>query len=151
MRAISVSQDREAKFAIAIAKQESRITLNTAAMCKVTIAVPNRTPPGQAKARRFIAPDVFDFSFELVVLSREHLLKRRLADDLFIFELATVEIDDEPVSLVEHRAIDQTRRPDRGLNSHGSHLGASLFIESVRNRKSFVHVWSRLECRTVHL
>ena len=94
MRAISVSQDREAKFAIAIAKQESRITLNTAAMCKVSIAVPNLTPPGQAKAGRFIPPDVFDSSFELVVLSREHLLKRRLTDDLFIFKLASVEIHD---------------------------------------------------------
>ena len=94
MRAIPVSQDREAKFAIAIAQQESRITLNTAAMCKVTIAVPNLAPPGQAEARGFIPPDVFDSSFELVVLSSEHLLKRRLTDDLFIFELATVEIHD---------------------------------------------------------
>jgi hypothetical protein len=49
MRAISVSQDRKAKFAIAIAKQESRVTLNTAAMCKVTIAVTNLRPPGQPK------------------------------------------------------------------------------------------------------
>ena len=94
MRAISVSQDREAKFAIAIAKEESRITRNTAAMCKVTIAIPNLTPPGQAKPSRFIAPDIFDFSLELVVLSREHLLERRHTDDLFIFELAIVEIDD---------------------------------------------------------
>ena len=94
MSAIPVRQDREAKFAIAIAKQESRVTLNTAAMCKVTIAVPNLTPPGQAEAGRFIPPNLFNSSFELVVLSREHLLKRGLADDLFIFELATVEIDD---------------------------------------------------------
>ena len=94
MRPISVSQDREAEFAISITKQESRVTLNTAAMGKVTIAVPNLTPPRQAKARRFIPPDVFNSSFELVVLSREHLLKRRLTNDLFIFELATVEIGD---------------------------------------------------------
>ena len=78
----------------------------------IAIAVTYLRPPGQSEPGGFIAPKVFDFSFELIVLPREHLLQRLVADQPLVFEYTVVEIGNQPVSLIEHRAINDTRGPD---------------------------------------
>src|SRR3989442_13676317 len=85
MRAIAVSHDCKAELAIAIAKQESRITWNAATVSDVAIAVAHLRPPGQTKAGGFIAPKIFVRSFELIVLARGHLFQSRLADEPLVF------------------------------------------------------------------
>jgi hypothetical protein len=46
VRAIPVSENREAKFAIAIAEQERGIATDASAVREITIAIPNLCPPG---------------------------------------------------------------------------------------------------------
>ena len=92
MRAIAVGHDCKAELAIAIAKQESRITWNAATVSDVAIAVAYLRPPGQTEAGGFITPKIFDGSFELIVLAREHLIQSCLANQAFIFEDAAIEI-----------------------------------------------------------
>src|SRR5437016_10918934 len=59
MRAIAIGHNRKPELAIAIAKQESRITWNAAAVCDVAIAIAHFRPPSQAEPGGFIAPNVF--------------------------------------------------------------------------------------------
>ena len=94
MRAIAVGHDCKAELAIAIAKQESRITWNAATVSDVAIAVAYLRPPGQTEAGGFVTPKIFDGSFELIVLAREHLIQSRLADEPLVFEDPAVEIGD---------------------------------------------------------
>src|SRR5437763_12965979 len=94
MRAIAVRQNRKAKLAIAIAKQERSVTRNTAAVRDITIAVTNLGPPRQPETRSLISPNAFDCSFELIVLARKHLLDGLLADQPLVFVNAAVEICD---------------------------------------------------------
>ena len=134
MRAIAISQYREAKLAVAIPKQERCVSGNAAAVREVTVAVAHLHPPRQSEPRGFISPQLFNRSFELIVLSSQHLLERLLADDSFAFEDSAVQIRDQPVRLIQHRAIDQPRRPDSGFESHGRSLIAGLLIDDVGNR-----------------
>src|SRR6266540_5951777 len=122
MRPIAICQNGEAELAIPIAKQESRITGNAAAVRNVAVAVAHLRPPRQSKPSGFISPNAFYPSLELVVLARGHLLQCLLANDPFLFEGSAVEIGDQPVGLIEHRAIDNARRPDRGPKSHCCYL-----------------------------
>src|SRR5260370_24284449 len=106
MRTIAIGQNRNAELAIAITEQESRVTGNTPAVCDVAIALAHLRPPRQPEPGGFVAPNAFYPSFELVVLSSKHLLHGLLADDPFVFEDSAVEISDQPVGLIQHRAID---------------------------------------------
>src|SRR5262249_34372909 len=112
MRAVTVSQDGESEFAIAIPEQERRVTGHAPAVSKVTITVAHFGPPRQSEPGSFISPNSFNATLKLIVLAGKHLLERCLADQSFFFEDAAVEIGDEPVRLIEHRAINQSRRPD---------------------------------------
>src|SRR3989442_6700546 len=133
MRAIAVSHDCKAELAIAIAKQESRITWNAATVSDVAIAVAHLRPPGQTKAGGFITPKIFDRSFELIVLAREHLIQSRLADEPLVFEDPAVEIRNQPVRLIQHRAINDARGPDGRFESHRPNLASGLFVHHVAN------------------
>src|SRR5437764_14439649 len=92
MRAIAVRQNRKAKFAIAIAKQERSVTRNTAAVRDITIAVTNLGPPRQSKTRSLISPNGFDCSFEVIVLALKHLLDCLLAEYPLVYVQSGVDV-----------------------------------------------------------
>src|SRR5215210_8749636 len=131
MRAIAIGEDSEANLAIPIAEQEGRIACNATAVRDIAIALAHLCPPRQSEPGGFVSPNSFYPSLELVVLAREHLLQGLLADDPLFFKGSAVEICDQPVGLIEHSAIDNARRPDRGPNSHGWYLAPGLCVHCV--------------------
>src|SRR5262245_50678794 len=94
MRAIAVGHDGEAEFPVAVAQQKSSVARDTAAMSEIAVAVARLHPPCHAEAGGLVSPDAFHRPFELIVLAREHLLKRLLADDPLAFEDTAVEVGD---------------------------------------------------------
>ena len=94
MRAIAIGQDSEAKLAIPVAEQEGRIARNATAVRDIAITIAHLGPPRQTKPGRFISPNAFYSSLELVVLAREHLLQSLLANDSLFFEDPAVQVGD---------------------------------------------------------
>src|SRR5262247_1402283 len=112
VRAIAVGHDGEAEFPVTVAQQKGRVAGDAAAVSEIAVAVARLHPPRQAEAGGLVSPDALDWPFELIVLAREHLLERLLADDPLAFEDTAVEVGDQPVGLIKHSAVDQSRRPD---------------------------------------
>src|ERR1041385_2426864 len=112
MRAIAVREDSEAELPIAIAQQESCVTSDTPTVSEITIAISHFRPPRQSEPCGFISPDAFDATFELIVLTSEHLLECLFTNDSLAFKDSAVEIADQPVRLVQDRAIHDAGRPD---------------------------------------
>src|SRR5215470_18871459 len=133
MGPIPISQYGETKFAIAISQQKRCVSRHTAAVRDVVIAIAYLGPPRQAEARSLVAPYVFDGSLELIVLPREHLIQSRLTDESFVFERAAIQIRNQPVRLIEHRAVHNARGPYRSFQPYGSHLTSRFFVNHIRN------------------
>ncbi len=112
MRTIAIRQNSEAELLISITQQESGIARDTATMSEVTIAVADFGPPGQPKPGSFISPNAFNPPFELILLTREHLLECLFTDETLAFECSTIEIADQPIRLIQHRPIDKSGGPN---------------------------------------
>src|SRR6266496_2236322 len=151
VRAIAIGQNGETQLAITIAEQKRRVAGNTAAVREIVVAITDLHPPRQPEPGRLISPKAFDRPLKLVVLARKHLLKRLLANEWLAFEDSAVQIGDQPVGLVQHRAVDNARRPDRGPEPYCRHLASGLFVHNVGYGQPLIHIRSWLKRRTRHL
>src|SRR5436305_11125642 len=114
MGTVSVSEDRETKFAVAIAEQERCITREAPAVRKIAIPISDFAPPRQPEPSSFVTPDPFYPALELIELSRHHLVHRRLADNAVSLKHTSIQIRDQPIRLVQNRAVDDARGKYRG-------------------------------------
>src|SRR5437763_629457 len=129
MGAITVGHNSEPEFAIPITQQESSVTRHAAAVRDVTVTVAHLSPPGQTEAGGLIAPNIFNRAVELIILAREHLIQSCLANQTLVFEDAAIEICNQPIRLIEHCAIDNSRGPHRSLEPHSTALTSALLIK----------------------